>query len=123
MELIGMALIFGLISQAAPAAAGIGLTVVQLLLTALAPSGLATFLTALYMRRKIRADTGHVDADAVQILTNTSVSLLEPMKQQIGFLTEQLTKANQQITELKALVETLNTKLEKYENDHGDVVD
>lgn len=90
-------------------------TIVQLIIAIFAPSGLATLLTALYMRRKIKSETGHIDADAVQILTNTSVSLLDPMKQQIKFLTEQLVTANAQIKELNYTVKELTNKVEHYE--------
>lgn len=108
------------VSSTSGITSGGGASIVQLLLVALTPTGLATFLTALYMRRKIKADTGHVDADAVQILTNTSVSLLEPMKQQIQFLTDQLKAANEQITFLTATVKDLKTELDEYRPGHDD---
>ena len=102
--------------------------VVQFAVAILAPSGLATLITALYMRRNIKAQTGkleaesdHTEVDAVQILTNTSVSLLEPMQKQITFLTEQLENANKQIVALTDKVDGLNDKLDRYQELHGDL--
>lgn len=119
--LIELATVVLIANAATTAAAGAGLSVVQIVFTALAPSGIATLLTALYMRRKIKAETSHTDADAVQILTNTSVSLLEPMQQQISFLTGQLTEANLKIMELNLTVKGLNDRLDKYQELHGDL--
>lgn len=121
MVLIELATVVLIANAATTAAAGAGLSVVQIVFTALAPSGIATLLTALYMRRKIKAETSHTDADAVQILTNTSVSLLEPMQQQISFLTGQLTEANLKIMELNLTVKGLNDRLDRYQELHGDL--
>lgn len=94
--------------------------VVEIILAILTPSGLATFITAFYMRRKIKADTTHTETDAVQILTKTSVSLLEPMQQQIDFLNKQLETANKQITQLNEVIKELNIKVDEYKKMHPD---
>ena len=85
-------------------------------------SGLLTaIVSSVFTRKKISAEAKHTNTDAVQILTNTSVSLLNPMKLQIEFLTGQLERANDQIELLTHTVQALNDKLDKYQTMHGDL--
>lgn len=52
-------------------------------------------------RRKLGADTGKIEADAVSVLTGTAVSLIAPLQAEIKRLTEQVTALEARIAEAK----------------------
>ena len=89
--------------------------IVELIFAILGSSFLTAFVQAIFTRRKISAESRQVDATAVQVLTNTSVTLLAPLNQQIEFLTNQLSAANERILLLTTKIDELTKQLDSYE--------
>lgn len=66
--------------------------------------GIGTLISAIISRRKITSEAKKINVDAVQVLSDTAVKLLLPMREQLAIFGVQLAESQSEVT-------TLNTRL------------
>ncbi len=77
-------------------------------------------------RKKLGADTGKIEADAVSVLTGTAVSLIAPLHAEIKRLTDQVDALEAQVKEAKKVLRDTIAKLKAAEaiiDHHGLTLD
>jgi septal ring factor EnvC (AmiA/AmiB activator) len=103
-------------------------------------TGVGTFITAIYSRKKILAEAEKSDADSARILSSSSVAMLKPMQTQITRLSQQLERSQnradaldhklratndeldltkQNIEDCIKIIDQLNSQLQRYRDNFG----
>lgn len=75
----------------------------------------AGFISALFQRRRLAAETGKTDAEAIHVLSQTAVSMIAPLKTQVDELSAKLNASNQQIDQLSASLGKANGRIRDLE--------
>lgn len=86
-------------------------SVVGIILILASSTTAAGFISALFQKRKMAAESIKIDADAVHVLSQAAISMVSPLRTQIEELSEKLEHAHQRINELEFQVETVTNKM------------
>jgi septal ring factor EnvC (AmiA/AmiB activator) len=103
-------------------------------------TGVGTFITAIYSRKKILAEADKDDANSARILSSASVAMLKPMQDQVTHLSKQLERSQsradaldhklratndeldltkQNIEDCIKIIDQLNSQLQRYRDNFG----
>lgn len=89
-------------------------------------AGLAALVTGFATRRKIAAEATKTNVDAVAVLNETAVGLLDPFKEQVSFLRAELASTRSELASARSELQTLrhqvaelNEALENERRQHG----
>ena len=74
-------------------------------------AGVAALVNGFATRRKIRAEATKTDADAVRVLNETAIELMDPFKEQVAFLRAELASARSELASTRSELQTMRTQV------------
>jgi predicted nucleic acid-binding Zn-ribbon protein len=73
-------------------------------------------LTLPWQIRKMKADTGKTSADSAAVLTENALKMLEPAKQEMGWLEDRLNAARSRVTDLEEALKESQAEVQDLRN-------
>lgn len=90
-------------------------TVVQLIVGVGGFAGLAGLVGVLFSRKKIIAEAHKMKTDAAQVISATSIAMLQPLKDEITILDSKLNDRSHQVDDLDTKLKLSNRRIEDME--------
>lgn len=93
----------------------------RLVVVLLSGAGAAVIIQAFVERKRLKAETEKIGVDAASLLSSTSLSLLQPMRDRILEMDSELSEARTELEEVRKLVRALHSQLDLYHDRYGDI--
>lgn len=87
--------------------------VIQIFVVVAASGAMAALITSLFQRRKIKAETQHLSADAAATLTRTATELIDPYRQELRRARSEVHEARSEVARLRKTNRRLQEELEE----------